>query len=66
MAIIRLREFQCDVLVTLNTELDALKPHAASAAPSLYMGADEQLVNELRAEFDEIAGSLRHSSREAL
>ena len=47
MALLRIKKYQCDVLITLNTELDSLKrideDAIMSEAPVLVNGIDPQL-----------------------
>ena len=54
MAIIRLKKYQCDVLITLNTELESLKSEDATmaeGAPSLLPGVDPSLESAIQNSF---------------
>jgi hypothetical protein len=54
MAIIRLKKYQCDVLITLNTELESLKSEDATmaeGAPSLLPGVDPGLESAIQNSF---------------
>lgn len=44
MGIVRLKKYQCDVMLTLNTELGTLNSHPVQESPSLYLSADEGSV----------------------
>ena len=72
MAIIRLKKYQCDVLVTLNTELESLKrlstedQEMSEKVPALIGGIDPAKENQARTTFDKIVGSFRHTTEDEL
>jgi hypothetical protein len=46
MGIIRLKKYQCDVLITLNTEMENLKPPSGKDTAPILMSGDPELVSE--------------------
>ena len=66
MAIIRLKRFTCDILVTLNTECSSLAQSGdvemAEGAPSLHHGIDPSKEQEVSTAFDRVVASLRHTT----
>lgn len=66
MAIVRIKTYQCDVLLTLNTELASLKlsedTPMADGAPSLLAGVDPTSESAIQECFAQIVASFRHTT----
>jgi hypothetical protein len=70
MAIVRIKKYQCDVLMTLNTELESLKGEdvtmSEGGAPALLPGVSPTLEGWVQAAFNRMVNSFRHTSEPEL